>query len=134
MLLSKLVNMVIMFMGFIWNFTVFSRYREAFPFKLVMAYRNLVNFTSMNKIKLFFFSPLLVPLETWDSRVELSGEWERLSPGMYRNLDILWTKNSTEAESDGRPLVWNSWPRETIWEFILLLLRSSTKTSLEEPV
>ena len=134
MLLSKLVNMVIMFMGFIWNFTVFSRYREAFPFKLVMAYRNLVNFTSMNKIKLFFFSPLLVPLETWDSQVELSGEWERLSPGMYRNLDILWTKNSTEAESDGRPLVWNSWPRETIWEFILLLLRSSTKTSLEEPV
>ena len=51
------MNVVIMFMGFIWNFTVFSTYREAFPFKLVMAYRNLVNFTSMNKIKLFFFSP-----------------------------------------------------------------------------
>lgn len=123
-----------MFMGFIWNFTVFSTYREAFPFKLVMAYRNLVNFTSMNKIKLFFFSPWLVPLETWGSQVELSGEWEKLSPGMYRNLDILGTKNSTEAESDGRPSVWNCWPWETFWELILLLLRSSTKTSLEEPV
>lgn len=78
-----------------------------------MTYSNLVNYTSAGKTEIFFFSLCLVPPEIRDSwfQAALSGECERLSPVMWRNLAIWGTSTReelAEAESDGRPLAWLS--------------------------
>ena len=75
------MNMVIAFMFFfVWNitgFNLFSKYREAFPLKLLKTYSNLVNYTPVT----FFFFTLPFPSRNarlW-FRAVLSDEWERLS-------------------------------------------------------
>ena len=40
---------------------MFSRYSEALLLKLVMIYNSLVNYTSMSKTEIFFFSLCLFP-------------------------------------------------------------------------
>ena len=116
-----------------WFWSVFSSYREALLLKLHMTYSNLINYTSVSKLEIFFSSLRLVPLETGDSWV-LSSLIRWMGKTVSWHLNIWGTENSTVAESDGRLLAWISWPWEAFWEFGLRRLRSSTTASLEKPM
>ena len=135
--------MVIIFMVFVWNITrfdlCFPDIGKPIPSSWLWL-KAICQTIPAGRAETYLFSLCLVHPEIGDSGVQiaLSGEWERLSPGMCRNLGILGTsrrEKSTEVESDGRPLAWLSWLWEAFWEFSLrLLLRSSTTASLEEPM
>lgn len=78
----------------------------------------------------------LQKLETLEFWAVLSGEWERLSPGMYRNLNIWGSLEERNKPSRAwwPSLAWLSLPWEAFWEFSLRLLRNPTTASLEEPM
>ena len=62
------MNVVIMFMGFVWNVTGFHLcfYGEALPLRLVMTYSNLINYMWI-ELKHFYF------LSVWSPETETRG-------------------------------------------------------------
>ena len=115
-----------------WFWSMFSRYRKALPLKLPMTYNNLVNYTFVSKMKIFFFSLCwpLQKLETPGFWAGLSGELERSFPSMCRNLDfggarIPLRQNLTAG-------LWHGFPglKRPLGNY-LRLLRCSTETTLE---